>query len=99
MKNKFLDAIKIAIEDFSSLSIDRARLGEYTLLIRSEVPVIVCYVFKGQSYSAQQKLSKFLKTMSSTLSVWENLADVVDKDGILREIDKTLIETFLTEIF
>ncbi|MHA1930175.1 MAG: tetratricopeptide repeat protein [Candidatus Thorarchaeota archaeon] len=97
--NKLQDAIKTAVEDFSSLSIDRARLGEYTLLIRSEEPVIVCYVFKGQSYSAQQKLTRFLRTMSSTLSVWENMADVVDKDGLLREIDKTLIEGFLTEIF
>jgi len=97
--NTFHEAIKLAFEDYSSLSIDRTRLGEYTLLIRSEIPVHVCYMFKGQSYSAQQKLTKFMKTMSSTLSVWDSLTDAVDKDGNLREFDKTLIEGFINEVF
>ena len=93
------DAIKKTIEEFSSLSIDRTRLGEYNLLFKSEVPVFVCYMFKGQSYSAHQKLTKFMKTLSSTLAVWESLTDVVDREGILKEIDRTLIEGFVKEIF
>ncbi len=93
------DAIRKTIEELSSLSIDRTRLGEYTQLFRSEVPVFVCYMFKGQSYSAQQKLTKFMKTLSSTLAVWESLTDAVDREGILKEIDRTLIEGFVKEIF
>lgn len=99
LQNTFRDAIKLAIEDYSSFSIDLARLEEYTLLVRSEASVLACYVFKGQSYSAQQKMTKFLKSISSILSVWESLTDAVDQDGILREFDKTLIEGILTEIF
>ncbi|MCK5266376.1 MAG: hypothetical protein KAR03_12275, partial [Candidatus Thorarchaeota archaeon] len=99
LRSTFRDAIKLLIEEFSSLSIDRTRLGEYTLLFRSEAPVLVCYVFKGQSYSAQQKLSKFMKNLSSTLAVWESLTYSDEREGILKEIDKTLIEGFLKEIF
>jgi len=98
-KSTFNDAYNLAFEDYTSLSIDRTQLGEYTLLIKSEIPVLVCYLFKGQSYSAQQKLIKFMKSMSSTLSVWESSTDAVDKDGNLREFDKTLIEGFISEVF
>ena len=50
----FFAAINSFISEKFSEGLDRASFGEHTLLMNTLSPFFVCYVYKGQSYSAQQ---------------------------------------------
>ncbi|MEE9378755.1 MAG: hypothetical protein V3V33_12055 [Candidatus Lokiarchaeia archaeon] len=39
--------------------LDRAKYGEYTVLMKSVDTFLVCYLFKGQSFLPKQKLAYF----------------------------------------
>ena len=60
-------------------------------------PLFCCYVFKGQSYSASQKLDKFIETAQSTTPIWKVLKSS-GKSGQLITDEKP-IESLVSEIF
>jgi hypothetical protein len=56
----FLTAINSFSDELFSEGLNRANFGEYTLIMDSLPPFLVSYLFKGQSYYAQQKLENFI---------------------------------------
>ncbi|MBD3189277.1 MAG: tetratricopeptide repeat protein [Candidatus Heimdallarchaeota archaeon] len=79
-------------------SIERIKHGEFTLLIKSKSRVIFCYVFKGQSYSASQKLEEFVQDIYKSKDLWHKLNSLgTDKVLTTKEvsfIDKTIEKQF-----
>lgn len=55
----YLTAINQFGDEIFSEGLDRAKYGEYTVLMKSVDPFLVCYLFKGQSFLAKQKLAYF----------------------------------------
>ncbi|GAG88085.1 unnamed protein product, partial [marine sediment metagenome] len=69
----FISAINSFVSEKFSEGLDRAIFGEYTLLMNSISPFLTCYVFKGKSYSAQQRIKYFIEELRKEKTVWQTL--------------------------
>ena len=56
----FLSAVNSFSDEIFSQGLDRAIFGEYTIIMNAISPFIVCYLFKGQSFLAQQRMKHFV---------------------------------------
>jgi hypothetical protein len=92
-----------AFNDFSgemfSRSIDRIKSGEYTILINPIEPFLACYIIKGQSYPAQQKLTRFSATIKANSEIWNALTKARNTGEILQLDDPPSLGTTVSEIF
>jgi hypothetical protein len=85
--------------DFNENSFDRIRIGENTILINPVESFLTCYVIKGQSYPALQKLTCFTEAIRENSEIWQALNKSVKTSEML-ELDKPLaLKTVITEIF
>ncbi len=97
----FLSSFDSISKEVFSEGLDRAKFGEYTIIISSFGKFLICYLFKGQSYYAKQKLAYFtdhIKTNSSVEQIFnkflKNYHTILLKEyPILKEL---VIESFLT---
>ncbi len=91
-----------AIDGFSrdafsaSGSLERIKHQDYTLLIHAQKPLLFCYVFKGQSYGARQRLTAFLTALKSNDAVWYAIT-TRPKDAPLPHT--ATFDALVTEIF
>jgi tetratricopeptide (TPR) repeat protein len=97
----FLSSFDSISKEVFSEGLDRAKFGEYTIIISSYGKFLICYLFKGQSYYAKQKLGYFTDHVKTTPSV-EQILNHFLKDfqtiqleeyPILKEL---IIESFFT---
>ncbi|MHA1977593.1 MAG: tetratricopeptide repeat protein [Candidatus Hodarchaeales archaeon] len=72
-----LTSINAFMQEAFSLhgSIERIKHEENTLLLKSVDPYMFAYVFQGQSYSAMQKLEKFITVVQES-SLWAEVAKI-----------------------
>jgi hypothetical protein len=79
-----------AFETFSSEvfseSIDRIKIGENLILINPLESLLVCYVVKGQSYPALQKLHRFSDAIKWNTEIRESLNRALQTGEVL-ELD------------
>ena len=80
-------------------SIERIKHQEYTLLLKPHKPFIFCYVIKGQTYSALQKLESFAKIISTSTSAWNDLLSSIKTSKVLNPTSKVMIEEIAKMIF
>lgn len=94
----FLAAINTFIREAFAVSgsIERIKHQDYTLLLNSVEPFLVCYVFEGPSYYALKKLEQFTKELSS-VSMWQSLMASL-RSGIALDKSKEIKE-LVAEIF
>ncbi len=97
-KDEFSNIVEKTSDVLFSQSLNRARLSEYTLLIQSEAPFHMCYVYKGQSYTAQQKLAQFTRSLSTTQSLWAALNGLKPSKR-LKKSDRTALEGLINDSF
>ncbi|MHA1481524.1 MAG: hypothetical protein ACTSQZ_08890, partial [Candidatus Thorarchaeota archaeon] len=83
----------------SSQSLNRARLSEYTLLMQSVDLFNFCYVFKGQSYSAQQKLTQLINSVSTSDSLGTAFNRVIEHKSPLKKSDRAILEYLIQKEF
>ena len=69
----FLTAFNSFSHEVFEERLDRAKFGDYLILMQTLEPFVVCYVIKYNSYAAQNKLQKLLKTMRGNPTIWEKL--------------------------
>ncbi|MHA1729154.1 MAG: tetratricopeptide repeat protein [Promethearchaeota archaeon] len=89
----------IQISKLFSDSIDRVKILDYTMLLQSVNLSSVCYIFIGQSYSAQQKLIQFseiIEKRDDILTILKNIEDS-NKNTIIN--GNPILEELITEIF
>ncbi|MFX0029317.1 MAG: tetratricopeptide repeat protein [Candidatus Hermodarchaeota archaeon] len=97
--SSFLSAFNTFSGEFFSKSIDRIRIGENTILINPVEPFLACYVIKGQSYPALQKLSRFTEAVKENSEIWEALEKSAKTSEML-ELDKPpALKRVIDEIF
>ncbi len=97
--SSFMSAFNTWSSELFSKSIDRIRIGENTILINPVEPFLACYVIKGQSYPALQKLTRFTETIRQNSEIWEALNKSVKTSEML-ELDKPpALKTVINEIF
>ncbi len=95
-----LTSINAFMQEAFSLSgsIERIKHEENTLLLKSVDPYLFAYVFQGQSYSAMQKLEKFIEAVHDS-TLWEEITKIrstgrSDKvnDALNEEISKVFLQ-------
>jgi len=98
----FLSAINTFGDQFFSSTLDRARVGGFTLVLKSLAEnLLVCYVFTGATYHAVQKMIKFVEKVKNDSRIGQMLSTAHDKYGVLDPSDEdyfngVISDTFLT---
>lgn len=78
-------------------SIERIKHQEYTLLLKGEQPLRFCYVFKGQSFTAIQKLDKIIGELKKSITIWHALVNNLGEQ--LTDKEKEQIELMADKVF
>ena len=95
----FLSAFNSFSDEVFSEGLDRAVFGEYTLLMDSVSPFYICYVFKGQSYSAQHRIRYFLDKIQGNKDVWKKFETFYKINQEIQLKDIPLLEPLINEVF
>ncbi|MFX1481440.1 MAG: tetratricopeptide repeat protein, partial [Promethearchaeota archaeon] len=95
----FFTAINSFINEKFSEGLDRAKFGEHTLLMNSVSPFLMCYVYKGQSYVAQQRIRYFIEELQDDKDTWQTLKDFYRQNKEIQIGDIPSLELLITKIF
>ncbi len=95
----FLSAFDSFSGELFAKRLDRAKFGDYTILMQSVNPFSVCYLFKGQTYLAKQKLTKFVDSIKSSKKIWESINKYYNTNRVVELKDHPSIELLINEIF
>lgn len=95
----FLNALQKFSEEVFSQTLDRIRLEAYTVLVRFEEPFTYCYVYKGQSYSAQQKLTRLIELAPQRPSLWNPMLETTQTGRALNSEIQSILDGLLSEVF
>ncbi len=95
----FLTTIDYFIREMFSEGLERAIFGQYTLLMKSISPFLICYIFKGDSYYAQQRIKYFIENIRKEEAIWHNLIKFFQINQSIHLKDIPLLESLITEIF
>jgi hypothetical protein len=93
--------IKRLWEKSNPEGLDRAKFGEYTLIMKSVAPFLVFYLFKGQSYLAQNKMQNFVDKIKDNEEIWLTFQNFYKRNQEVQihdipPLDKLLTQTFLS---
>ncbi|MHA2037617.1 MAG: tetratricopeptide repeat protein [Promethearchaeota archaeon] len=97
--SSFLSAFNTFSDEIFSKSIDRIRIGENTILINPIESFLACYVIKGQSYPALQKLTRFTEAIRENSEIWHALNKSVKTSEVLELNKSSPLKTVINEIF
>ncbi|TFG13388.1 MAG: tetratricopeptide repeat protein [Promethearchaeota archaeon] len=95
----FVAAFNSFINNTFSEGLDRASFGEYTLLMKSLTPFLLCYIYKGQSYLAQNRISVFIEELHQTKEAKELFGKSYDINRIIQHDEVPSLKSIITRIF
>ncbi len=95
----FLTAVNSFSDEMFSEGLNRANFGEYTIIMNSLSPFLVCYLFKGQSYLAQQRVKKFIDNIKKDKNLWKTFNEYNQTCRVVQLEDVPLLGSLITEIF
>jgi len=95
----FLSAINSFSGEMFSQGLDRAIFGEYTILMNAVSPFIICYLFKGQSFLAQQRMKQFIESIQTDNKIWETIKNYYKAHRLIQEADVPSLDSLVNEIF
>jgi tetratricopeptide (TPR) repeat protein len=96
---EFLSSFNKYCSQIFSKTFDRVKLGQYTVLINTLNGFSVCYLFHGQTYSAQQKIKFFSEVLSKDNPFMKVLKNAKDSEETIELIDNPLLEEMITKSF
>ena len=71
----------------------------HTILINPVEPFMVCYVIKGQSYIAIQKLNRFTEVIKNNSEIWDALNNSVITSEVLSLNRPSALGSAVSKIF
>ena len=95
----FISAFNTFSGELFSKGLDRARFGEFIILLESMNSFSVCYLFKGQSYLAKQKLTAFIEQLQVKPTIWQTLDKFFKTSQVAELKDLPQIENLIKDIF
>ncbi len=95
----FLSAITSFSSELFSEGLDRIKFGHYTVLMKPMTELSSCYLFKGQSYLAKQKLTRFTKGIQNNTSVMQTLTNFYHTSQVVELKDFPFLEVYIKDIF
>ncbi|MFW9923788.1 MAG: tetratricopeptide repeat protein [Candidatus Thorarchaeota archaeon] len=96
----FLAAINaFAKETFSTTGpIERIRHNDYTIVIQSINPYLVCYIFHGQSYSALQRMIRIIDRIQKEEQIWNELLVLSESTNQITESIEKALDSIIDEV-
>ena len=95
----FLSAVNSFSDEMFSQGLDRAIFGEYTIIMNAVSPFIICYLFKGQSFLAQQRIKHFIDTIQNNKKIWEPIKKYYQANRLVQEKDIPSLDSLVNELF
>jgi tetratricopeptide (TPR) repeat protein len=95
----FITAFNVFSKQLFSKSVDRVKMGEYIIILKSIEPFTACYVIEGASYLAQQKLTKFSNKIRTTSEIWDQLIESNKTGELISTKRNKHLKTIINEIF
>ncbi|MFX0043408.1 MAG: TIR domain-containing protein [Candidatus Hodarchaeota archaeon] len=95
----FLSAFSTFRDEYFSQGLDRAKFGEETLLLQTPDSFLVCYLFKGQTYSAKQKINYFSDALIKNTQIIEDLKSASENKKPIEVADYPHIEELIIKSF
>ena len=95
----FLSAFSTFREEYLTQGLDRAKYGEETLLLQSIDSFLICYLFRGQTYSAKQKINFFSEVLIKDTYSIEALKSAVSNKKIIDLSDNPHLEDLIVKSF
>ncbi|MHA1985520.1 MAG: tetratricopeptide repeat protein [Promethearchaeota archaeon] len=95
----FLNAFMSFSTEFFSEGLDRVKFGQYTVLMENLANFSICYLYKGQTYLAKQKLAYFTQRLQNNSSILQTLNKFHEASQVIELNDFPFLEIFITEIF
>jgi hypothetical protein len=99
LSRKLLSAFNAFSDEIFSKYIDRIRLGENKILINTVEPFFSCYVIKGQSYPALQKLTRFTEAIIANSEIWQALNKSIKISEMLEFNNPPILNSIIKDIF
>jgi len=96
---EFLSSYNIYCDQIFSETFDRVKLGQYTVLINSVEDLFICYLFRGQTYSAQQKVKHFSEILNRNTHLIEIFKSAQNDGRIIQVENNPIIEELIIESF
>ena len=97
--SSFLATFNAFSGEFFSEGLDRATFGQYTLLMKPISTFLICYIFKGQSFSAQKKIQNFAENIKNNKDLLEKFNKYYQTNQIIKLEDVPILKSLITEIF
>ncbi len=95
----FLSAISSFSNEIFSEGLDRVKFNQYTVLMMPMGEISSCYLFKGQTYLAKQKLTRFTEGIQNNNSIMESLNKYYQTSQVVELSDFPFLEVFLKDVF
>ena len=94
-----MSAFNTFSSEIFSNSIDRVKIADNTILIKPVESFLVCYIIKGQSYPAQQKLTRFSDAVKASPEIWDALNKAAKTSEMLELDNPPSLGNIVSEIF
>lgn len=102
-KNDLISGFLTAFDSFSgeifAKRLDRAKFGEFTILMQSVSSFSICYIFKGQTYLANQKLTQFVESIQNSDIIRDTMNKYLKANRVIEIKDHPIFESLINEIF
>ena len=95
----FLAAFNTFSGELFSKELDRVKFGEYMILMQTIETFSVCYLFKGQTSSAKQKISQFTTSIKKNSSIWEALNVFYKTSRVVKLDEVPSLKALISNIF
>ncbi|MHA2088072.1 MAG: hypothetical protein ACW972_07340, partial [Promethearchaeota archaeon] len=95
----FLTAFMSFSNEFFTEGLDRAKFGQYTVLMEIISKFSICYLYRGQTYLAKKKIEYFIKRLQTIPSILQTLEKFAETSQVIELKDFPFLEGFITEIF
>ncbi|MEJ2293959.1 MAG: tetratricopeptide repeat protein [Candidatus Lokiarchaeota archaeon] len=95
----FLTTFDSISKELFSEGLDRAKFGQHTILMEPVGNFLVCYLFKGQSYYAKQKLEYFAGNMKKSRDVWQKFDEFSESCKTIKMHEAPHLSNLITESF
>ncbi|MFX0008500.1 MAG: tetratricopeptide repeat protein [Candidatus Hermodarchaeota archaeon] len=95
----FLTAINSFSDEIFSKGLERAKFGDYTVILKSVPPFLIFYLFKGQSFQAQKRVRYFAETIQKENEIWQKLQKFYETNQEIQLNDIPLLNTLLNDVF
>ncbi|MFX1489441.1 MAG: tetratricopeptide repeat protein [Promethearchaeota archaeon] len=97
--SSFLAAFNSFSAELFSEGLDRASFGEFTVLIKPILTFLVCYLFKGQSFSAQKRIKNYIEKLGKNKELLEKFNDYYNTNQVVTLEDAPALNSLIKETF